>query len=254
MPETVYLLCAATSVTCAMLLFRGYRQQHSRLLLWSHLCFVLLALNNILLFIDLIVVPTSVDLSLWRGATALAGVECAALRPYLGVEMSDSMNAFFWGATAMACWAVGLIFLRSWRFTADRFFALFGAAFWILSMHWVALWRSLAPQMKPATIFMPSVCLVFSSYLSRLPTRTTDRRPDGSRQGRCNYALHPRCRASCKHRIFARNAGYPDPWALRSTTPAAERICLDGCSAKNTTLTRWARQRDSSTVNVSLGR
>jgi hypothetical protein len=35
---------------------------------------VLLALNNILLFIDLIVVPTSVDLSLWRGATALAGV------------------------------------------------------------------------------------------------------------------------------------------------------------------------------------
>jgi hypothetical protein len=53
--------------------------------------------------------------------------------------MSDSMNTFFWGATAMASWAVGLIFLHSWRFTADRFFALFGAAFWILSMHWVAL-------------------------------------------------------------------------------------------------------------------
>ena len=53
--------------------------------------------------------------------------------------MSDSMNTFFGGATAMACWAVGLIFLHSWRFTADRFFALFGAAFWILSMHWVTL-------------------------------------------------------------------------------------------------------------------
>ena len=39
--------------------------------------------------------------------------------------MSDSMNTFFWGATAMASWAVGLIFLHSWRFTADRFFALF---------------------------------------------------------------------------------------------------------------------------------
>jgi hypothetical protein len=73
MPEAVYLLCAATSATCAVLLLRGYRRQRTRLLLWSSLCFVLLALNNALLFIDLIVAP-SVDLSLWRGATALAGV------------------------------------------------------------------------------------------------------------------------------------------------------------------------------------
>lgn len=73
MPETVYLLCAGTSVTCATLLLRGYRRQRTRLLLWSSLCFVLLALNNTLLFVDWIVV-TSVDLSLWRGATALAGV------------------------------------------------------------------------------------------------------------------------------------------------------------------------------------
>lgn len=49
------------------------------------------------------------------------------------------MNLFFWGATASACWAVGLIFLRSWKFTGDRFFALFGAAFWILALHWIAL-------------------------------------------------------------------------------------------------------------------
>ena len=73
MPETVYLLCAGASATCAALLLRGYRRQRTRLLLWSSLCFVLLALNNTLLFVDLIVV-TSVDLSLWRGATALAGV------------------------------------------------------------------------------------------------------------------------------------------------------------------------------------
>ena len=45
------------------------------------------------------------------------------------------MNVFLWGATAMGCWAVGLIFFRSWRFTDDRFFALFGAAFWILAVH-----------------------------------------------------------------------------------------------------------------------
>lgn len=74
MPETVYLLCAATSLTCAVLLLRAYRRQRTRLLLWSSLCFVMLAVNNTLLFIDLIVVPTSVDLSLWRSTAALTGV------------------------------------------------------------------------------------------------------------------------------------------------------------------------------------
>jgi hypothetical protein len=74
MPETVYLLCAATSVTCAVLLLRAYRRLRTRLLLWSSLCFVLLALNNAVLFVDLIVVPSAIDLSLWRSATALAGV------------------------------------------------------------------------------------------------------------------------------------------------------------------------------------
>jgi multidrug transporter EmrE-like cation transporter len=74
MPEAVYLLCAATSVTCAVLLLRAYRRQRTRLLLWSSLCFVFLALNNTLLFIDLIVIPVGTDLSLWRSAAALAGV------------------------------------------------------------------------------------------------------------------------------------------------------------------------------------
>jgi hypothetical protein len=74
MPEAVYLLCAATSIACAILLLRGYQRQRTRLLLWSSLCFVLLALNNALLFIDLIIVPTGLDLSLWRSVTALSGV------------------------------------------------------------------------------------------------------------------------------------------------------------------------------------
>jgi hypothetical protein len=49
------------------------------------------------------------------------------------------VNQFFWGAAAMGCWAVGLIFIRSWRRSGDRFFALFGAAFWVLAIHWLAL-------------------------------------------------------------------------------------------------------------------
>ena len=70
MAELVYLLCAGTSALCAFLLIRQYRGNRLPLLFWSSLCFVGLAVNNALLFIDVIVVPT-VDLSLARTATAL---------------------------------------------------------------------------------------------------------------------------------------------------------------------------------------
>ena len=46
----------------------------SRLLLWSTLCFVGLTLNNILLFFDLVVFPTELDLRPWRLAAALVGL------------------------------------------------------------------------------------------------------------------------------------------------------------------------------------
>jgi hypothetical protein len=44
-----------------------------RLLFWSGLCFVGLAANNVVLFIDLIVVE-QMDLSLVRGGMALVGM------------------------------------------------------------------------------------------------------------------------------------------------------------------------------------
>jgi hypothetical protein len=65
--EAVYLLCMLTSLFCAGLLFRSYRAQHSRLLLWSTLCFMGLAINNALLVIDLLVLP-GIDLQVWRAA------------------------------------------------------------------------------------------------------------------------------------------------------------------------------------------
>ena len=73
----VYILCALTSLACAILLARGYRKSRARLLLWSGLCFAGLAINNALLFVDLVVVP-SVDLSLLRSASAFAGVAVLA--------------------------------------------------------------------------------------------------------------------------------------------------------------------------------
>ncbi len=73
MAETVYALCALTSIVCALLLLRGYRSSRTRLLFWSSLCFVGLAVNNIVLFIDIVVVP-DVDLQLWRSTIALAAM------------------------------------------------------------------------------------------------------------------------------------------------------------------------------------
>ncbi len=73
MPAAIYALCALTSLTCAALLFRAFRRRRTRLLLWSSVSFIGLALNNVLLFVDLIVVPAT-DFSILRAALALFAV------------------------------------------------------------------------------------------------------------------------------------------------------------------------------------
>ena len=73
MAEAVYLLCATTSLLCATLLLRSYRRNRLRLILWTSLCFVGMAVNNVLLFVDL-GIATTLDLSVWRNATALGSV------------------------------------------------------------------------------------------------------------------------------------------------------------------------------------
>jgi len=73
MPEITYVLCAATSILCAVLLLRGYLRSRSRLLMWSTLCFFGLAINNILLFVDLVILP-DVDLRIVRSGSALASL------------------------------------------------------------------------------------------------------------------------------------------------------------------------------------
>jgi hypothetical protein len=69
--EVVYLLCALTSVACAVLLMRQHRLVRGKgrggLLIWSTICFGGLALANAVLFADLVIFP-EVDLSLLRAA------------------------------------------------------------------------------------------------------------------------------------------------------------------------------------------
>jgi hypothetical protein len=69
----VYALCALTSLACAVLLLRGYAQSRARLLLWSGLCFVCFFLNNVLLIIDVRILPDN-DLSVIRTIPALIGI------------------------------------------------------------------------------------------------------------------------------------------------------------------------------------
>ena len=67
--EVIYLLCAATSLLAAWLLLRQYRGRRTPLLFWSSLAFFGLAVNNVLVYIDLGLL-TGVDLALPR---AVAG-------------------------------------------------------------------------------------------------------------------------------------------------------------------------------------
>ena len=72
-PAIVYVLCFLTSSACAWLLGRSYLRTRARLLLWSSLCFFFLALNNLVLVVDLVLVP-AVDLRIGRLLLALAAV------------------------------------------------------------------------------------------------------------------------------------------------------------------------------------
>ncbi len=52
--------------------------------------------------------------------------------------MNDAAT-FLSGATAMACLAIGVYFVRYWRTTGDRFFAIFALAFWVFAANRFAL-------------------------------------------------------------------------------------------------------------------
>ena len=62
-----------------MLLLRGYRRSGARFLLWSSLCFAGLALNNIILFVDQVVLPNmsgvaGIEFAVWRSGAAVIGL------------------------------------------------------------------------------------------------------------------------------------------------------------------------------------
>jgi len=71
MGPAVYIVGALTTCICALLLLRGFFHSRQRLLLWSGLCFVGLAISNSLIFVDLVLFP---DVDLYRVWLATAAV------------------------------------------------------------------------------------------------------------------------------------------------------------------------------------
>lgn len=71
--EAIYVLCAITSLVAAGLLLRQYRNAPSQLLLWSFVGFLGLAVNHVLVYVDLVVVPTK-DLAVARTLAGAGGL------------------------------------------------------------------------------------------------------------------------------------------------------------------------------------
>ncbi len=73
MAEAIYLLCGATCLVAAAMLLRQYRRRRAPLLFWSFVAFIGLSVNNVLVYVDLVLVH-DVDLSVVRagfGAVSL---------------------------------------------------------------------------------------------------------------------------------------------------------------------------------------
>ena len=73
-PSAVYLLCFLTSSACAWLLARSYWRTGARLLLWSAFCFALLGVNNLVVVVDLVLLPAAVTLQEVRLFLSLSAV------------------------------------------------------------------------------------------------------------------------------------------------------------------------------------
>jgi hypothetical protein len=72
----VNILGTLTVALCAVLLLRAYLNVRQRLLLWSGLCFAGLTFSNLLIFVDLLMVP---DVNLYSVRLGIAAASMLLL-------------------------------------------------------------------------------------------------------------------------------------------------------------------------------
>jgi hypothetical protein len=93
------------------------------------------------------------------------------------------MTQFLSGAIFMAAMTAGLVFLRFWRRTGDRFFAMFAASFWLLGIE-----RSILAVLQPADEARTFVHLIRLVAFSVIVLAIVDK---NRAAGRAPPARHP---------------------------------------------------------------
>ncbi|MEX2176697.1 MAG: DUF5985 family protein [Pirellulaceae bacterium] len=74
MPEATYIICTITSLASAIMLWRSTQAPRNRLLIWGAVFFFGMALNNVLLFVDKVLLPNQAWSSVPPNIVMLASV------------------------------------------------------------------------------------------------------------------------------------------------------------------------------------
>jgi peptidoglycan/LPS O-acetylase OafA/YrhL len=69
----------------------------------------------------------------------VTAIVAAAAEAAVHAGHRQTSQLFLLGLLVMACAVAGLFFLRFWRRTRDRLFAIFAAAIWLLGLNWLLL-------------------------------------------------------------------------------------------------------------------
>lgn len=156
----VTCLCALTALLCAILSLRAYLQSKYKLLLWSGFCFAGLTLSNLVMVVDVYILP---DLNLGI-ARLIIGLSAMLILIY-GLIFNEQellfMTNMLIGAIAMASLVISLFFLNYWTKTGDRFFLLFSLSFFIQCLNRVLMVQ--LPGISETSALFYSIRLV--SYL-----------------------------------------------------------------------------------------
>ncbi len=86
------------------------------------------------------------------------------------------MNQFLWGALATVALTAAFFFLKFWRQTHDRLFAIFSAAFAVLSLNWIVL---AIMRTKDETSYLVYLIRLLAFVLIIIAVVDKNRRPSG---------------------------------------------------------------------------
>ena len=85
------------------------------------------------------------------------------------------LNQFVLGAVVMACGVAGLFFLRFYRKTRDRLFAIFAIAFWVLGLNWLALAFTAQDEIRTALYVVRLLAFLMILFGILMKNRTARR-------------------------------------------------------------------------------